>query len=97
MILSDAYTKFNSYKKRSHKFRRLFPDACVINRTRIYNDMERIQTIIYILDTEHAEDTLNEEKAGKTSAALVKSPSKSLARTAQQTGMSAPPASSGAC
>ena len=94
-FLCVAYTKYTSYKKCLHKFRWTFPDASVTDKN-LHHYEKKLNNILYTGQRTYRRHVVNEETVGKTGAALVKSQSKLLAWTAQPTGMSALPASSGA-
>jgi hypothetical protein len=78
MFLYDAYTKYNSYKKCLHKFRRTFPDGSVTD-SNLKGYGKKLNNNLHTRHRTYGRHVINDKTVGKTGAALVKSQSKSMA------------------
>jgi hypothetical protein len=91
VFLYDSYVKYGSARKCRRKFPCKFRDERVPNRKTIHNLVNELRTTGFLIDKKqkHKGQVLTEEKLDDIGARHEHTPSKSLKRLAQETGVSA--------
>jgi transposase len=90
VYLYDTYVKYGSARKCRRKFRRKFCDETVPSRQTIHNLVNKVRSTGLLIDKKqkHKRRVLTEEKLDDIGARLEHTPTKSLKRLAQETGVS---------